>query len=153
MNLDNQLITELDNLLSDDYFEVSILANSSALINQYFNDVNWVGFYILMDDTLYLGPFQGKVACTTIKVGKGVCGTAVSTRGTIVVDDVHKFPGHIACDEASNSEIVIPIFLDNNVYGVLDIDSPLFNRFTNNDKLLLEQCVMIISKHLMKIKR
>lgn len=146
-NIDLSLIS----LLEDDYFEMSILANTSAFLNQILENINWVGFYILKDDYLYLGPFQGKVACTQIKVGNGVCGSAVQNRSTIVVQDVHDFPGHIACDEASNSEIVIPIYVNNKIYGVLDVDSPSKNRFTNIDKVLLEKLVKVLENQLSKI--
>lgn len=150
-NFDENILLALDGLLEDDHFEMSILANTSAFLNQLLDNINWVGFYILKDDYLYLGPFQGKVACTKIKVGNGVCGSAVKQQSTIVVKDVHEFPGHIACDEASNSEIVIPIFANNNIYGVLDIDSPIKNRFSNEDKEILESLVKVLEKHLNKI--
>jgi GAF domain-containing protein len=145
------LIQSLDSLLESDNYEFSILANSSALLKEMLKELSWVGFYILHEDTLLLGPFQGKVACTEIKVGKGVCGTAVERKETIVVPNVHEFPGHIACDAASNSEIVIPIFIEGKTYGVLDIDSKKFNRFSSIDRRFLEQVVMIISKHLARI--
>lgn len=139
---------DLDNLLEVDHFEISILANASALMKQRINDLNWVGFYILKDDNLYLGPFQGKVACNVIRVGYGVCGKSVETRQTILVENVHEFPGHIACDEDTNSEIVIPIFIDDEIYGVLDLDSKKFKRFSKIDQRFLEQTAVIISKHL-----
>jgi len=142
------LLENLDNLLEHDHFEMSILANSSALIKQMLKNINWVGFYILVEDELYLGPFQGKVACTPIRVGYGVCGTCVKNKDTIVVPDVHEFPGHIPCDESTNSEIVIPIFIDDVIYGVLDLDSKKINRFSSIDKRFLEQIAITISKHL-----
>lgn len=144
------LIENLDNLLEFDHFEISILANSSALIKQTLKDVNWVGFYLLHGNELYLGPFQGKVACTTIRVGFGVCGTSVQERSSIVVPDVHSFPGHIPCDESTRSEIVIPLFVHGKIYGVLDLDSKKLNRFTSVDKRFLEQIAIIVSKHLEK---
>lgn len=146
------LIESLENLLETDHFEMSILANSSALIKEMLKDINWVGFYILVDDELFLGPFQGKVACTTIRVGYGVCGTSVQNRETIVVPNVHEFPGHIPCDESTNSEIVIPLFIDNKVYGVLDLDSKKLNRFSSIDKRFLEQAAIIISRNLKRLK-
>ena len=147
------LIKNLENLLESDYFEISILANTSALIKEMLTDISWVGFYLSFDNQLLLGPFQGKVACTTIKVGSGVCGTSVKLKETIIVPNVHEFPGHIACDSASNSEIVIPIIINNEVYGVLDIDSYRFNRFTNTDQFYLEKVVNIVGKNLQKSSR
>ena len=123
------------------------LANASALINEYLSDINWVGFYLLEDNKLVLGPFQGKVACIEIAIGKGVCGTAASEDRTLLVANVHEFKGHIACDSASNSEIVIPLHKDNKVYGVLDIDSPMLNRFTAEDKEGLELLARIIEEY------
>lgn len=121
------------------------LANVSALINLALEDINWAGFYIMKDGQLVLGPFQGKPACIRINVGSGVCGTAVAENKTQLVKNVHEFPGHIACDSASNSEIVVPIHnRDGSVYGVLDIDSPSFERFTEEDKAGLEAVVKII---------
>lgn len=147
----NSILLALDELLNDDFFEMSILANSSAFINQNFENLNWVGFYILKENTLYLGPFQGKVACTKIEVGKGVCGTCVKEGLPQLVNDVHTFTGHIVCDDASNSEVVIPIFINGKTYGVLDIDSPLLNRFTNSDLDLFIKIGKIIEKHLAKL--
>ena len=108
------------------------MSNASALLNQFLTDVNWVGFYLLKSDELVLGPFQGLPACIRIPIGKGVCGTAAQKRETIRVDDVHLFPGHIACDAASQSEIVIPIIKNDRLIGVLDIDSPIKCRFDGN---------------------
>ena len=120
--------------------DVTLLSNASALLNEYLEDINWVGFYILDKDTLYLGPFHGKVACTEIKVGKGVCGTCIQNKETLLVENVHEFKGHIACDSASNSEICIPLYnKDNILYGLLDIDSPLLSRFKEEDKVELEK--------------
>ncbi len=127
--------------------EPSILANISnitALINQTFEDINWVGFYFLDKNELVLGPFQGKVACTRIPLGKGVCGVAAMRNEVLRVDNVHEFQGHIACDFASRSEIVIPIVVNYQVIGVLDIDSPSFNRFTKKDEQILKEAVHII---------
>ena len=133
------LIEGVDNVISN-------LANASALIFQTLPNLNWVGFYLRNGDRLELGPFQGKVACTVIPIGKGVCGTAAQSGKTIVVPDVHKFEGHIACDSASNSEIVVPIFKNGELYGVLDIDSPITERFTEDDKIILEQICRHIEK-------
>ena len=121
--------------------ELSVLSNATALIYENMPDLNWCGFYISDGERLYLGPFQGKVACTEIEFGKGVCGTAYSRNETVLVKDVHSFDGHIACDSASNSEIVIPIHKNGEIYGVLDIDSPLPARFTEEDKEGLELIV------------
>lgn len=120
------------------------LANTSALLWEALADINWVGFYLLEGDTLVLGPFQGKVACIEIPLGRGVCGTAAARGETVRVEDVHSFPGHIACDSASNSEIVIPLLRNGQVVGVLDIDSPLLSRFTPDDQLGLENVARII---------
>ncbi|KPZ70927.1 MULTISPECIES: GAF domain-containing protein [Shewanella] len=114
------------------------MANFSALLNDNLDNINWVGFYIKKADQLVLGPFQGKVACTRIVIGKGVCGTAAALDQTQLVEDVHQFEGHIACDAASNSEIVVPVRNGNDVVAVLDIDSPLLNRFDTDDQKGLE---------------
>lgn len=115
-------------------YETANLANASALIWQELPDLNWAGFYKMIDGALVLGPFQGKTACIRIPVGKGVCGTAVQEKRVIRVEDVHAFPGHIACDCASNSEIVLPLYAKGQIWGVLDIDSPLVGRFTSSDE-------------------
>lgn len=126
-------------------YRISNLANASALLWEELPNINWVGFYLLEGDKLILGPFQGKSACTEIPVGKGVCGTAAATLKTQVVADVHEFPGHIACDASSQSEIVIPLFDSNGTfYGVLDIDSPVLNRFTERDKTGLEAIAALL---------
>lgn len=126
---------EIEALTSDVTDLTANLSNVSALLNMELSDINWVGFYLLKDNELILGPFQGKPACVTIPVGKGVCGTAVSTDSTKLVKDVHEFPGHIACDSASNSEIVMPLHdKSGKVVAVLDIDSPDKGRFTEADK-------------------
>ena len=129
-------------------YTMTNLANASALLNEKLDGINWVGFYTIKDGRLVLGPFQGKVACTIIPMGKGVCGTAAATDSTQLVPDVHKFPGHIACDSTSNSEIVIPMHRGDTVFGVLDIDSPLFSRFNENDRKGLEEFVRILEKSL-----
>lgn len=125
---------EIEALTSDVSDLIANLSNVSALLNTELTDINWVGFYLLKDDKLILGPFQGKPACVTIPVGKGVCGTAVSTDSLQLVKDVHEFPGHIACDSASNSEIVLPLHdKTGKVVAVLDIDSPTLGRFSEAD--------------------
>ena len=127
-------------------YETANLANASALLWQYLPEINWVGFYKMTDGLLVLGPFQGKTACVKIQVGKGVCGTAVAEDKVQLVYDVHDFPGHIACDSASNSEIVLPIHVNGDVWGVLDIDSPYIGRFTEEDKQGLEKIVVILER-------
>ena len=125
-------------------YEVANLANASALLWQQMPDINWVGFYKMTDGALVLGPFQGKPACIQIPVGRGVCGTAVAQDAVQLVDDVHQFPGHIACDCASNSEIVLPIHVRGEIWGVLDIDSPNIGRFTEADKEGLLKIVEVL---------
>ena len=127
-------------------YRIANLSNASALLWEYLENINWAGFYIMEDGKLVLGPFQGKTACIVIPVGKGVCGTAVAEDATQLVADVHQFPGHIACDSASNSEIVIPIHVDGKIFGVLDIDSPQFGRFTEADREGLEAFARILER-------
>lgn len=121
------------------------LANTTAVINHYFDNINWVGFYVNVDNTLVLNTFQGKIACTRIPFEKGVCGKCASTGKTVVVENVHDFSGHIACDSASVSEIVAPIFIGNSIFGVLDIDSPLEARFTDLEKKYIDEIADLIS--------
>ncbi|RLV60033.1 GAF domain-containing protein [Parashewanella curva] len=118
--------------------QVAAMANFSALLNEHLETINWVGFYLIENEQLVLGPFQGKVACVRIPLGRGVCGTAAAENVTQRIADVHQFEGHIACDSASNSEIVIPFRNGNEVVGVLDIDSPIFSRFDEEDQKGLE---------------
>ena len=129
-------------------YEIANLANASALLWQELPDINWVGFYKMTDGALVLGPFQGKPACIRIPVGRGVCGTAVAEDKVQLVYDVHQFPGHIACDGASNSEIVLPIHVNGEIWGVLDIDSPYIGRFAEEDKAGLESFVAVLEKAL-----
>ena len=143
-----ELCEELHAISEDVQYDCSILANASALLYDRLDRLNWAGFYLMRDGKLILGPFQGKTACTEIPVGKGVCGTAVERNKTILVKDVHTFDGHIACDSASNSEIVVPVRMNGTVYGVLDIDSPEFSRFTEEDQTGLEQFVRILEQDL-----
>src|SRR5690625_482471 len=138
------ILKKLVALHEDESDHIAILANASALLYQYLNEVNWVGFYIWKDDELVLGPFQGLPACIRIGYGKGVCGTAIKERKTQRVADVEQFPGHIVCDAASKSEIVVPIIINNQIYGVLDIDSPIKNRFDELDQTYLEKFVNIL---------
>ena len=125
-------------------YEVANLANASALLWQEMDGINWVGFYKMTEGALVLGPFQGKPACIRIPVGKGVCGAAVAEDAIQLVYDVHQFPGHIACDCASNSEIVLPIHVNGEIWGVLDIDSPHIGRFTEEDREGLKQVVKVL---------
>lgn len=139
---------QLISLIEDESNLIAILSNTSALLNDHLDQVNWVGFYLIENNELILGPFQGHPACVHIQIGKGVCGTAVSNNETQVVKDVHQFPGHIACDANSNSEIVIPIHKDNKIIGVLDIDAPIKSRFNDEDRKELEKVVSIIENQI-----
>lgn len=145
------VLQQLQALIEDDDDEISVLSNVAGLLNQFLDDINWVGFYLWKEDELVLGPFQGLPACTRIGYGKGVCGTALKEKKTMLVPDVNKFPGHIACDAASQSEIVIPMFINGERYGVLDIDSPILARFDKVDQTYLEQFVNTLIQHLEKI--
>ena len=142
------LTKQLKSLIEDEHHLIAILSNTSALINDHLDQVNWVGFYLIEDNELILGPFQGHPACVHIEIGKGVCGTAVSEDATQRLSDVHQFPGHIACDANSKSEIVIPIHVNDKIIGVLDIDAPIKDRFTWDDQEGLEQVVQILEKQL-----
>ena len=142
------LCAQLRALTEDVSNEISNLSNAAALLWQELDRINWAGFYKMEDGALVLYPFQGKPACTCIPVGRGVCGTAVAEDKTQRVEDVHQFPGHIACDCASNSEIVVPIHVKDEIWGVLDIDSPEFGRFTREDQAGLEQFVKILEAFL-----
>ena len=144
---DYKLLTEqMKALAEDEKWFVPVMSNASAILYDNMEDLNWAGFYFMRDGALVLGPFQGKVACINIPVGKGVCGTAVAKDETQLVEDVHQFPGHIACDSASNSEIVVPIHMDGKVVAVLDIDSPKLARFNQDDKAGLEEFVKAIEE-------
>ena len=147
VNYEN-LSAMLASLLDGVPYRTANLANASALLWQELPDINWVGFYERNDGCLVLGPFQGKPACIRIPVGKGVCGTAVAENKVQRVEDVHDFPGHIACDGASNSEIVLPVYCRGEIWGVLDIDSPKFGRFTREDEQGLSNIAEIIGQML-----
>lgn len=140
-DLYRQLIQELNGLIAGEPDFIANLANSAALLYHSLPDLNWAGFYLLKDGELVVGPFQGKPACVRIAIGKGVCGTAAAQRTTQVVRDVNRFPGHIACDAASNSEIVVPMIRNGEVIGVLDLDSPKLARFDEEDRKGLEAFV------------
>ncbi|MDF2945435.1 MAG: hypothetical protein K0S51_114 [Bacillales bacterium] len=141
------VLKQLESLIEGVDDNISNLANASALLGQFLEDINWVGFYLTKGKTLYLGPFQGLPACTLIPFGRGVCGTAAETKETQLIPNVHEFPGHIACDAASQSEIVVPMCVDNELIGVLDIDSPILDRFDEIDRHYLEKFVEIIIKN------
>ena len=142
------LIKQLKELLNRNDHELSNLSNLTSALNQTFNKISWVGFYLYDKEKLYLGPFQGKIACTIIEIGNGVCGTAAAKKEIIVVPDVDKFPGHIACDSESKSEIVLPIInKDGELFGVLDIDSSEYNSFNETDKIYLEEiCKLLVEE-------
>jgi L-methionine (R)-S-oxide reductase len=133
------LTAQLASLFEDEHDLIANMANCSSLIYHTLPELNWAGFYIFKDGELVLGPFQGRLACTRIAIGRGVCGTAAAQRSTVVVDNVHEFPGHIACDIASNSEIVVPLVKEDRLIGVLDLDSPIYNRFDAEDVEGLER--------------
>lgn len=140
------LLSQMKALLEGIPHPISLLSNATALLNSELRDINWVGFYLMHEKELVLGPFQGKVACIRIAVGKGVCGMAALKNETQLVEDVHQFPGHIACDSASNSEIVIPLRNQGRVVGVLDIDSPSLGRFDAADAEGLEKIARVIER-------
>lgn len=142
--MDNIVLSTFKSYFRKDekYENITILSNTAAIIFQLFPNINWVGFYLNIDNILQLGPFQGKPACMKIDFNKGVCGYCARTQESIIVPNVHEFQGHIACDIESNSELVIPIVIDDKLYGILDIDSPLINRFNQND---LEMFKLLIS--------
>lgn len=142
------LLKQVEALIEDEKDLIANLSNATALLNQFLIEINWVGFYLLKENELVLGPFQGLPACVRIKIGKGVCGTAVSERRTQRIADVHEFPGHIACDAASQSEIVVPLIVNDQVIGVLDIDSPHLDRFDQLDQEYLEKFVAIIQHYI-----
>lgn len=141
-----QLNEQLSSVISGVPYTMTNLANASALLFEKLEGISWAGFYTIKEGKLVLGPFQGKVACTIIAMGKGVCGTVAQEDRTRVVPDVNKFPGHIACDSASKSEIVVPMHRNGELFGVLDIDSPLFDRFDEEDRKGLEEFVSILEK-------
>ncbi len=142
----NLIYEQIKTITENEKDLIANLSNISACLNENLTDINWVGFYLMKEGELVLGPFQGKVACIRIPVGKGVCGSAVSERKILRIDDVHQFKGHIACDSASNSEIVLPIYKHDEIVAVLDIDSPSFNRFSEEDEKILSEITDYISE-------
>ncbi|HEU4963298.1 MAG TPA: GAF domain-containing protein [Bacilli bacterium] len=143
-----ELNQQIDHLLVGEPDWLANLANAASLLYGQMESINWAGFYLWRDEQLVLGPFMGNPACVRIPLGKGVCGTAAQNRETLVVPDVHAFPGHIACDAASRSEIVVPIVVEDRLIGVLDIDAPIPERFDETDRVHLEQFVAILNKHI-----
>jgi GAF domain-containing protein len=143
------LIKQVKSLLRKEDRLITNLSNFTAALKQTFSKISWVGFYLYDDTKLYLGPFQGKVACTEIQIGKGVCGTCAIRKETIIVPDVDNFPGHIACDVESRSEIVVPILKEEKLFGVLDLDSKDYNSFDEKDKKYLEELVNFLSKEIL----
>lgn len=144
LDINNDLVLQIKALTEDETDFIANAANFTALFFDSVKDINWIGFYLLSGNELILGPFQGKPACIRIELGKGVCGTAALEKKDIIVDNVHEFPGHIACDSASNSEIVIPIMFDDALFGVLDVDSPKFSRFDESDLKLYNQMLKVL---------
>lgn len=146
--MNKNILKQYQSLIFNTHHHVSLLANTSAFIFENFNHISWAGFYLFKDNELILGPFQGKVACTNIALNKGVCGKAAVLKKTLNVKDVHQFSGHIACDAKTNSELVVPILKDNKLYGVLDLDSQLFDRFQKEDQDVFETIVSILENAL-----
>ncbi len=145
---DSTVLAQLRELTGTETDETANLANASALLKMHMSDINWAGFYLFDGTELVLGPFQGLPACIRIPMGKGVCGTSAQTRMTVLVPDVHLFPGHIACDAASRSEIVVPLLHDGKLYGVLDVDSSSPDRFTVSDRAFLEAFAAVLMESL-----
>lgn len=151
MNTDYSLVArQIEALIDGELDAIAVLSNVSAILNESMDNINWVGFYFMKNNQLVLGPFQGKVACYRIPLDKGVCGKAVSTNSIQRIADVHAFPGHIACDSASESEIVLPLVVNGKIIGVLDIDAPILDRFSSEDEAGLKACVDALTTHLAK---
>lgn len=148
-----ELLTVMPVVLADTAYEISLLANFVALIHQLLPDVSWTGIYLNKEEILILGPFQGKVACTVIPFNRGVCGASATERRTIVVPNVHRFSGHIACDEGTMSEIVVPLIINGELFGVLDLDSYSENRFDETDQKYLEKSADILISYLQKLNQ
>lgn len=149
--MNNDLLNNLIALTKDSQYIISVLSNSASLIFHSLDNLNWAGFYLFLDNQLVLGPFQGKVACQLIQLDKGVCGKCASSLQVQLVNNVHEFEGHIACDPNSNSEIVLPIIIDNKLFGLLDIDSPILNRFTKHDEEILREVVNYLEKKIKEL--
>lgn len=142
------VLQQLKALIEGEQDVIANLSNASALLNQFLHDINWVGFYLWKEEELVLGPFQGLPACIRIPYGKGVCGAAIEKKQTMLIENVHDFPGHIACDPKSQSEVVVPMIVNGEIYGVLDIDSPILHRFDELDQNYLEQFVEVLLENL-----
>jgi GAF domain-containing protein len=140
----DDLFQQLQSLVADEMNPLANMANMSSLLYFSLRDINWIGFYLRDRNELVLGPFQGKPACVRIQIGNGVCGTAVKETITLTVDDVRQFPGHIACNTDSCSEIVVPLVLNNQIIGVLDVDSPVIKRFGDEEKIFFERCISLL---------
>jgi GAF domain-containing protein len=147
-NFYSDLTKQVLSIIKDEKDLIANMANISAILFEKLSNINWVGFYRLIDNQLVIGPFQGKTVCIRIAIGKGICGTSVALKETIIVDNVHNFEGHITCDSDSKSEIVIPLFNKTEIIGVLDIDSPIYNRFDNEDKIGLENIAKILTENI-----
>lgn len=145
------ILNQLHALIFDETDIICNLANASSLLYHFLKNVNWVGFYLFKENQLVLGPFQGKPACTRIPLNKGVCGKAATIQEVVYVENVHEFEGHIACDSASNSEVVLPIIINGNLFGVLDIDSFKFNNFNSQQIEFLKEFVEVLKSQLKKI--
>ncbi len=130
---------------------LALIANAAAIMDAYLTDINWIGFYIMREDELVLGPFQGRAACTRIKIGEGVCGTSVKERKTLIVPDVDEFPGHIVCDSASRSEVVVPVIHQDEVIAVIDCDSPHPDRFSSDEAEALEEVANILAEYIARL--
>lgn len=139
------ILPVIDSLIAPGEPVISVLSNITAVIKESFGKVSWIGFYLLKEEKLYLGPFQGKLACTVIPAGKGVCGTSLVKKKTLIVDDVDKFEGHIACDSESRSEIVVPILKGETAYGVIDLDSTSYSSFNETDRFYIEKIAEMIA--------
>lgn len=144
----NLLIEQVKAIIEDENDLIANLANISSVINMNLENINWVGFYLYKENQLVLGPFQGKVACTRLKHGEGVCMYALENKKTTNVEDVHQFEGHVVCDSASQSELVVPLYIDGEPFGVLDIDAPIKNRFTKDDEETFTEIGRIIEAKL-----
>ena len=153
VHLYERLASELGELIAGEPDFIANAANLSALLFHSLPNVNWAGFYLLKEGELVLGPFQGKPACIRIAIGKGVCGTAAQRRETILVQNVHEFPGHIACDSASNAEVVVPLIRDGELLGVLDVDSPLIGRFDDEDAAGLNRVAEVFMSQVARASR
>jgi GAF domain-containing protein len=148
-NFYSDLSKQVLSIIKDEKDLIANMANISALLFEKLSNINWVGFYRLIDNQLVIGPFQGKTACNRIAIGKGACGTCIEIKETIIVDDVHDFKGHIICDSDSKSEIVLPLFNKTEIIGILDIDSPIYNRFDNEDKIGLEAISSLLTNDIL----